>query len=276
MTAVTITRRAAFPTVDAADIPTYRDAVAAWDAYRVAAGFSPGAEILTSPGENLKLTKGRWPIFGLSLASARTSGRNVCLDSTPACRRLCLHTAGKGALPRNQAIRALRTRFYFDHPETFVSLVVGEIERGMRAYRDVPRIGWRPNVLSDIPWEDVAPIMVGPRPRVRAYDYTKTWDRTGTDRYTLTYSRSERTRDVDILEAVGGGRNVAVPFTTARGRRLPRRYLGIPVIDGDMTDYRVTDPAGVIVGIRAKGRARMRAYRNGGFVVNADGPSCTG
>lgn len=269
MTAVTFTRRPAFPTVDAADLVPYRDAVAVWNEYRVAAGFSPGAEILTPPGANVKLAKGQWPVFGLSLAPARTSGRNVCRDASPACRRLCLATAGNGRYDTVTAVRILRTRFFFDHPAVFVSLVTGELDRGLHAYRDYRRVGWRPNVLSDIPWESVAPVIVERRPRLRAYDYTKAWQRTGTDHYRLTYSRSERTPDSAILAATDSGRNVAVPFTTAPGRPLPRTYLGVRVIDGDETDYRVTDPAGVIVGLRAKGRARMSRYRTDGFVIDA-------
>jgi hypothetical protein len=39
-------------------------------------------------------------------------------------------------------------------------------------------------------------------------------------------------------------------------------------VDGDVTDWRVGDPDGVIVGLRAKGRARDRRHL-GGFVVDA-------
>jgi hypothetical protein len=110
--------------------------------------------------------------------------------------------------------------------------------------------------------------MVAPTPRVRAYDYTKLWDRTGTDRYRLTYSRSERTEDAAVVAACEDGRNVAVVFSTSRARPLPDRWLGVPVVDGDVTDWRVGDPDGVIVGLRAKGRARDRRHL-GGFVVDA-------
>jgi hypothetical protein len=38
---------------------------------------------------------------------------------------------------------------------------------------------------------------------------------------------------------------------------LPSTWLGFPVIDGDRHDARFLDPAGVIVGLRAKGLARV-------------------
>ena len=42
----------------------------------------------------------------------------------------------------------------------------------------------------------------------------------------------------------------------ARTSGLPAEYAGYPVIDGDATDLRFTDPRGVIVGLLAKGRGR--------------------
>jgi hypothetical protein len=47
---------------------------------------------------------------------------------------------------------------------------------------------------------------------------------------------------------------------------LPETYLGRPVIDGDEHDLRFLDPSGVVVGLRAKGKARKQ---RGGFVVAA-------
>jgi hypothetical protein len=65
--------------------------------------------------------------------------------------------------------------------------------------------------------------------------------------------------------------NVAVVYSTRKGEALPRyayaarrRY---DVIDGDMTDLRFLDPRGVVVGLRAKGRARKHV---GGFVIDAN------
>lgn len=53
-------------------------------------------------------------------------------------------------------------------------------------------------------------------------------------------------------------------FAVPKGGELPThytitsggRFATAPVIDGDLTDLRFTDPVGCIVGLRAKGRAR--------------------
>lgn len=255
--------------VDASDLVTYREARARWDQWRLEHGFCPGAPLLTPPGANYKMAKGKYPTYGLTLAPARVGGRNVCADSTRQCRALCLATAGNGRYDSVTAARILRTRWLWADPVGLVSLAVGELERAAYRHRDDARIGVRWNVLSDIDWQTVAPVLLEPRPRVRAYDYTKAWGRVGADRYRLTYSRSELTPDADVVAAVESGRNVAVAFSTTRGQALPTRWLGCRVIDGDETDYRPGDPAGVIIGLRAKGRARDRRYWGpSGFVVD--------
>ena len=46
--------------------------------------------------------------------------------------------------------------------------------------------------------------------------------------------------------------------------KLPKKFQGRRVIDGDQHDLRFLDPAGVIVGLIAKGSAKKAAA--GGFV----------
>jgi hypothetical protein len=58
---------------------------------------------------------------------------------------------------------------------------------------------------------------------------------------------------------------VAMVFDVPK-HALPATYLGIPVIDGDLTDYRYGDPSGVIVGLAAKGAAKGTG-RDGQFVA---------
>jgi len=55
--------------------------------------------------------------------------------------------------------------------------------------------------------------------------------------------------------------NVAAVF-----HKVPETYLGRPVINGDETDLRFLDPKGVIVGLKAKGKAKKDTT---GFVVSA-------
>jgi hypothetical protein len=54
--------------------------------------------------------------------------------------------------------------------------------------------------------------------------------------------------------------NIAVVFSGP----LPKIWRGRKVIDGDTTDLRFLDPRGIIVGLKAKGRAKSE---NSGFVI---------
>ena len=71
-----------------------------------------------------------------------------------------------------------------------------------------------------------------------------------------------------MYEALASGVNVAVVFNTRKGKALPTTWNSLPVIDGDAHDLRFLDPRtphGIIIGLRAKGRARKDTS---GFVVN--------
>jgi hypothetical protein len=62
-----------------------------------------------------------------------------------------------------------------------------------------------------------------------------------------------------VHAVIAAGGNVAVVFN-----ELPETYLGKPVINGDESDLRFLDPKGVIVGLKAKGKA---IKDDSGFVV---------
>jgi hypothetical protein len=99
-------------------------------------------------------------------------------------------------------------------------------------------------------------------PHVQFYDYTKipiTRRRNRPANYHLTFSLSER-NEADAKRALTAGVNVAAVFPT---RDFPPTYLGTPVIVGDESDLRFTDPRGVVVALYAKGSAKHDAS---GFV----------
>ena len=48
---------------------------------------------------------------------------------------------------------------------------------------------------------------------------------------------------------------------------MPESYKNVKVVSGDMNDLRFTDPVGVIVGLKAKGKARKDTS---GFVIDVD------
>lgn len=239
------------------------EAKAQWAAHRAAHGAAElCAPLLTAPGDNAKLNKTEKHgnvVFSLSLAQSDTSGHNTCRFSTPDCRRGCVSFAGKGELDSVQAGRIRRTTFLVDNPSAFFTLLFHEIERAWAKYGRALSV--RLNTFSDIPWERVAPELFERFPAVTFYDYTKWATRADLPpNYTLTYSVSEFTADSSVLLNTSHGENVAVIFNTKRGQDLPVKFMGVRVVDGDESDHRPSDPRGVIVGLRAKGRMRDGTY----------------
>jgi len=207
----------------------------------------------------------------LHLAPASLSGFNVCASSTPGCRAGCLHTAGNPVyMTGKEKSRIARTVLYFKNRSLFMALLQTEITHAVaKANREGMACAFRLNATSDIPWENVpiAPGRAGndshlPRTIIdfinglgaETYDYTKRVNRKPTKGYHLTFSLAEN-NDSDAKQWLSNGGNVAVVFNTKRGAELPTEYIGYPVIDGDTSDYRPSDPAPCIVGLRAKGDA---------------------
>jgi hypothetical protein len=230
---------------------------------------------------NPKIEKGRgrgWATAALHLAPAELAGvGNVCPWASAGCRAACLNTAGRGGIIRRgestnaiQQARIARTRLFMtDRPE-FLRRLRREL-RGFvqRAHAAGLRPAVRLNATSDLPFETIAPGLFQEfRAFVQFYDYTKSPQRMRryvrgelVRGYSLTFSRSEA-NEADALRVLEDGGTVAVVFR----RGLPPFWRGWPVVNGDGDDLRFLDPAGCVVGLRAKGRAKRDAS---GFVVGA-------
>lgn len=249
-----------------------RTARASMVPYRVAEGFIPGAvKLLTHPDENLKLThSGVDGVagYGLSLAPASLSGWNVCRYSTAGCRSACLNTSGKGAFPVQQRARVWKTKWLAGDPVSFLRVLAAELDA-------IPvdvwsaagfTVSFRFNVLSDLPWETIAPWLVARvmGRGIRLYDYTKwpTSRRSGVDGYELCQSAHEKS----TARAIAAAPHPVVVVDVKRGRELPATYLGRPVVDGDVSDARFLDPVGSVVLLRFKAVTttdRARAVASG-------------
>lgn len=232
-------------------------------------------QILTHEASNKKLAKGAgkgYYTVGVSLAPYNLSGRNVCPKASEGCRVLCLNTAGNGMYSSVQNGRIRKTQAFFANRPAFLRQLRHELRLAQRkADRLGVKLACRLNVLSDIVWEKLDPTLFAEFPRVQFYDYTKIPGRVKLpENYHLTFSRTENTPLDTIGNLLYSGQNVAVVFDTARTKTLPETWNGFRVIDGDTSDLRFTDPTGVIVGLRAKGRARMARFVQTvpGFVVS--------
>lgn len=246
---------------------------------------------LFSPGmSNPKTAKGAAKgydtlILHLAPHNLGTPGNKatVCPDATEGCISGCLNTGGQGGIGAGsleqimtgtksnnvQRARIRRTMAFFEDSEAFVNQLSHEIALFVnRCVRKGVTPAVRLNGTSDIKWEKVCPELFERFPMVTFYDYTKARvisrnPSTLPSNYSLTMSYSGSNWN-DCLTALVNFRNVAMVFSTKKGEPLPAKFGAFDVIDGDEHDLRFLDPRGVIVGLRAKGRAKKDTS---GFVV---------
>jgi len=220
--------------------------------------------------------------YGLYLAPHKLSGYNTCPNSTPECRKGCLYASGHTAMEiisgRNciQNARINKTRMLFENQEFFMNWLVADIRNKQKtATKKGFGFSVRLNCTSDIDWANVrlnGLNIFETFPNVQFYDYTKSAKKfiNKPDNYHLTMSYTGRNwKTCKIL--LDEGHNVAMVFNVQNETDIPAMYDGYKVINGDITDYRVTDGKGVIVGLKWKRIADKEAEQyvlNSCFVVD--------
>lgn len=237
--------------------------------------------LTTSNTKTLKGEAQGYLTFGLGLAPTTVSGYNVCPGASAECRQVCLNWAGMGVFSNVQAARITKTKLFFEDRERFMAQLVKEIAAGVKKATKLSLTPvFRLNLYSDIRWENIpvytsvtskgvttiyhANSIMEAFPHVQFYDYTKLSNRKNIPaNYHLTFSRSEE-NELKALKVLQDGGSVAVVFDTKKGEALPETWAGYEVVDGDTTDLRFLDKQNVVVGLRAKGKAK--AGRSG-FVV---------
>jgi hypothetical protein len=224
---------------------------------------------------NPKLLKGQKKGYlssVLHLAPADLSGKNTCPKATAGCKAACLNTAGRGGIFKKgettnviQQARIRKTKAFFQNRQEFLNeLTVEILKTKTKAEKQGLIPVFRLNGTSDLSWEKYE-VCNGKNifqmfPDVQFYDYTKVNNRkvSHIPNYHLTFSKADG-NDMDVRIAMSNGMNVAVVFN-----KLPDTYLGRKVINGDETDLRFLDERDVIVGLKAKGKAKKDTS---GFVV---------
>ena len=210
---------------------------------------------------NPKIQKGTklgYLSFILHLAPADLSGREVCPKRTAGCTAACLNTAGRGGMFRKgentnviQQARVRKTRYFFADRAGFLADLEADIRKAIKfAERKGLTPVFRLNGTSDLSWEKYG--IIEKFPEVQFYDYTKVFGRkvSHLPNYHLTFSAADG-NDADVQKAINAGMNVTVVFD-----RVPESYMGRAVFDADDTDLRFLDPKGVVLGLKAKGRAK--------------------
>jgi len=243
---------------------------------------------LTSKGtDNPKTAKNaseEWLPVALSMAPADVAGVGTVCAYAKSCAAICLNETGHGPMDDVQRARIARTVIWKTERQYCLDRLATELAIWeQRAERKGKRVCARLNMLSDIPWERYG--IIDAFPNIQFYDYSKYPKRFGNvrDNYWVTFSRDSESDNTHCLDILRKGCNVAIAFddgVCSLGRvnqrkagtyrfDMPERYKRFPVIDGDVTDARWTDPRGVWVGLRFKSRSHtQRTYAIGTtFVV---------
>jgi hypothetical protein len=159
--------------------------------------------------------------------------------------------------------RDARTALYLERPVVFIKrlraeLTLLEAEALQHGLKPAARL----NGTSDLLWERFDPDLFSDFPEIQFFDYTKISQRMLNfldgkfpPNYHLTFSADACGRHHATYVNSRGG-NVAVVFWPF----VPKTWWGIAVINGDRHDARFLDPKGVIVGLKAKGLARVDVH----------------
>ena len=206
-------------------------------------------------------------VLHLNLAPADLSGYNVCPMASQGCKSACLHTAGNPVFQaQKDKGRINRARFYMQDRDKFMTQLTRELVNFVKWCDKNKKIGVvRLNTTSDISWEHYN--LFDKFPMLQFYDYTKIQKRAlkfargeYPPNYHLTYSLNEDNYD-RAVEVLNEGGNIAVVFR----KDLPDTFMGKKVVNGDLHDLRYLDPKNVVVGLKAKGKAKTDYS---GFVMN--------
>ena len=229
----------------------------------------------------------------LYLSPSNSSGTEICpLAELAKCRAPCLNQAGRGGMAAGNATfltdscveladnaiqraRLRRTRLFLDDRAAFMALLVHEIEKALvLAKRKGKTLVMRPNGTSDIRWESIPcsrngadyPNIFAAFPDVQFYDYTKIPNRlvAHIPNYSLTFSYSDVPEFAPIVIKALRHYGATVNFAAVFHGKVPESFLGRTVINGDETDLRFLDSPGVVLALKAKGKARRDTS---GFVV---------
>lgn len=213
-----------------------------------------------------KGTKQGYLSFILHLAPADLSGRETCPKRTAGCTAACLNTAGRGGMFKRgettnmiQKARIRKTKYFFEARDYFMQDLYEDIKKAIRfAERKGLTPVFRLNGTSDLSWEKYT---INDKnifelfPTVQFYDYTKVLGRKVSQykNYHLTFSKADG-NDADVAEALLQGMSVVAVYD-----KIP---AGVP--SADETDLRFLDPKGIMLGLKAKGKAK-KDYS--GFVI---------
>jgi hypothetical protein len=237
-----------------------------WAAYRQVRGFKYSSpKLFTYPDGQAKLNKSEAFSVGLTLQHSDRAGVESC-PWRGECTAICVLDNGNGRYPMTQKARDVKTKFLFDHPQAFM-ILLGQELRELSAKHE--RVLVRLNMNSDLRFYKILPALVNGElfPNLFFYDYTKNPAILSTNgmvanNYRLVYSVNESSNMVKVREFVANGGTAAIVTSRTKKQAPPASFMGLPVVDGDITDNRY-DEHGAWVDLSAKGKARFLIGKSG-------------
>ena len=237
-----------------------------------------------------------YKVFTLSLASSDSAGRNTCpramrrsliqkmldrgLDISEItewanerglsmCSWVCVTwEAGRGRTDPVREARINLTNWLHENPRGFKAYLLSQMG-SLSRYHSGSRLACRPNLDSDIKWEQRIPAMFDFD--WSFWDYTKLSERLGNvpANYHLTYSYNDGTTSKDWERVYRTGSNIAVVFDAVwnpwgnKFGYLPETWTDPNgkvwrVVDGDRQELRFLDPQDVCVALRLKADEEKR------------------
>lgn len=187
----------------------------------------------------------------------KAGNRRASMEGENPTDSACLVNSGQMAIPRNRGTRIWKTALYFGAPKAYRALLAFEIAALERkATREGKIAAVRLDGTSDLGY---AAKIAADFPNVQFWDYTKVAARTRSSRpdnlhITFSYDGSFNAADSADFLARGGNVSAVLAVAAPRGNasypELPATFeldgIEWPVVSGDETDARFTDPAGTV------------------------------
>jgi hypothetical protein len=221
---------------------------------------------VNSDTKTIKSNKAGFLTGILYLAPYDLSGVNLCPFAKVAeCHVACLNTAGRGNFSNVKSARLRKAKLFNDNRGEFMAQLIEDIHKlKAQAKKKNLQPVIRLNGTSDIEWENIRVgefNIFGLFPDLQFYDYTKNPNRKNLpDNYDLTFSYSGVESFIKFnRQALANNMRVATVF-----KILPVEFEGRRVINGDDHDARFIEDKNIIVGLKAKGKARQDKT---GFVI---------
>ena len=221
--------------------------------------YKPVKNLLSKGSTNAKTAKNPETTYILYLAPYTQNSKkiNICPKASAGCAASCLFSAGRGAFSNVIQSRVNKTEYYLHDKEKFILQLAGELVKiNKKASKETNQTLIRLNGTSDLDFvyllKKYANFDISNYNNLHFYDYTKILGKV---------KKYIEDNEAETIQALKIGANVSAVFSGD----LPKTYKGFTVVDGDKTDSEMLAFKGLILGLKAKGKARKDTS---GFVIN--------